>query len=114
MREDDAVRLRHMLDAAHHALRFVQGRTRGDLDHDRQLVFALVKAIEIIGEAAYRTSPAGRAKVPELPWEDMVAMRHRLVHAYFDIDLDILWKTTQDDIPPLVAALERIAPDDRG
>ena len=58
MRDDDAVRLRHMLDAARYALRFVQGRTRGDLDHDRQLVFALVKAIEIIGEAAYRTSPA--------------------------------------------------------
>jgi len=114
MREDDAIRLRHMLDAARHAVRFVQGRTRSDLDHDRQLVFALVKAIEIIGEAAYRVSEGGRANAAELPWDDMVAMRRRLVHAYFDIDLDILWRTTQEDLPPLIAALERAMPSEMG
>lgn len=110
MRDDDAVRLRHMLDAARAAVGFVHRRTRSDLDRDRQLVFALVKAIEIIGEAAYRVSPDGRDQAPELPWEDMVAMRHRLVHAYFDINLDILWKTTQEDLPPLVATLEQVIP----
>ncbi|MCY4496704.1 MAG: hypothetical protein OXC14_05400 [Rhodospirillaceae bacterium] len=52
MREDDAIRLRHMLDAAREAVSFTQGRTRGDLDNDRQLVLALIKEIEIVGEAA--------------------------------------------------------------
>lgn len=56
MRRDDTVRLRHMLDAAREAMTFVRGRTRADLDTDRQLVLALVKAVEIIGEAAYQLS----------------------------------------------------------
>lgn len=105
MRKDDLVRLRHMLDAAQEAIAFVQGSCRADLDDDRKLVLALVKAIEIIGEAAYQTSPATRAQLPHIPWEDIIGMRHRLVHAYFDINLDILWQTVQADLPPLVQAL---------
>jgi len=56
MRKDDTIRLRHMLDAAQEAMGFVQGRTRADLNDDRKLVLALVKDIEIIGEAAYQVS----------------------------------------------------------
>ncbi len=66
------------------------------------LVLALVKAIEIIGEAASQVSEETRAQLPGLPWADMIAMRHRLVHAYFDINLDILWQTVQQDLPPRV------------
>lgn len=106
MRADDRIRLRHMLDAAREACRFIQGRSRDDLDHDLQLVWALVKAVEIIGEAAYRMASDSRAEVADIPWEDIIGMRHRLVHAYFDINLDILWKTFQEDLPPLIAALE--------
>jgi len=108
MRADDAIRLRHMLDAARTALEFVQHRARADLDHDLQLVWALVKAIEIIGEAAYQLSPETRTAVPGLPWEKIIAMRHRLVHAYFDINLDILWKTVQEGLPPLVQILAMV------
>ena len=108
MRKEDDVRLRHMLDAAREALGFVQGRNRVDLNSDRQLVLALVKAIEIIGEAAFRTSENSRAQFPEIRWEDIVGMRHRLVHAYFDINLDVLWKTVQDDLAPLIACLEQV------
>ena len=86
MHKDDAIRLRHMLDAAHEAIEFAQGRTSVDLNGDRKLALALVKDVEIIG------------------------MRHRLVHAYFDINLDIPWRTVQDDLPPLIAALERATP----
>jgi len=71
-------------------------------------VLGLVKAIEIIGEATYQVSESTRAEVPGIPWEDIVGMRHRLVHAYFDINLDILWRTVQDDLPPLVSALEAV------
>ena len=71
-------------------------------------MLALVKDIEILGEAAYQVTPDTRDQTPGVPWDDMIAMRHRLVHAYFDIDLDILWKTAQDDLPRLIAELERV------
>jgi len=110
MRNEDVIRLRHMLDAAREAIGFAQGMTRSDLDSDRKLVLALVKEIEIIGEAAYQLSPAAKEQVPDMPWNDIVGMRHRLVHAYFDINLDILWRTLQEDLPPLVAELEKVIP----
>ena len=105
MRKDDLVRLRHMLDAAREAMEFIRNSRRKDLDGDRKLTLALVKDVEIIGEAAYQISEDTRRTLPEIPWEDIVGMRHRLVHAYFDINLDILWKTVQEDLPPLVRIL---------
>ena len=108
MFRDDAIRLRHMLDAAHEAIAFAQGHTRNHLNSDRKLVLALVKDVEIIGEAAYQISPATRDQLPDIPWDDIIGMRHRLVHAYFDINLDILWKTVQEDLQSLVEALEDI------
>ena len=71
------------------------------------LVLALVKSIEIIGEAASRVSAEARAEVPAIPWQQMVAMRNRLIHAYFDVNLDILWDTVQTELPPLVVELDR-------
>jgi len=106
MRKDDAIRLRHMLDAAREAIGFAQGRTRADLNDDRKLVLALVKDIEIIGEAAFQISESSRDQRQGIPWDDIIGMRHRLVHGYFDINLDILWRTVQEDLPALIAALE--------
>ena len=108
MNEDDVIRFRHMLDAAREAVGFVKGRTRSDLNSDRQLVLALVKEIEIIGEAAYQVTSDTRNQTGTIPWADMIGMRHRLVHAYFDIDLDVLWKTVQEDLPQLIAKLEGV------
>jgi uncharacterized protein with HEPN domain len=101
-----------MLDAAREAIEFAQGRTRVDLNSDRKLVLALVKDIEIIGEAAYQVSQFARDQLPGIPWDDIIGMRHRLVHAYFDINLDILWRTVQEDLPSLIAKLESIPPDE--
>lgn len=112
MHKDDTIRLLHMLEAAHEAIEFVQGGTRVDLNGDRQLVLALVKAIEIIGEAAFQVSRDAQEQLPGIPWEDIIGMRHRLVHAYFDINLNILWRTVQDDLPPLIAELDRATQDD--
>jgi uncharacterized protein with HEPN domain len=106
MREDDAVRLYHMLDAAREALSFAKNRERRDLDTDRMLVLALVKSIEIIGEAGARVSDEGRAATPDVPWPEIVGMRNRLVHAYFDVNLDVVWATVRKDLPTLVAALQ--------
>lgn len=69
----------------------------------------MIKDVEIIGEAAYQVSDETRSRLPDIPWDDIVGMRHRLVHAYFDINLDILWKTVQEDLPLLVKRLHNIA-----
>ncbi len=76
------------------------------------LVLALVKDIEIIGEAAYQISEATREQLRHVPWDDIIGMRHRLVHAYFDINLDILWQTVQEDIPALIAVVQPLVIED--
>jgi uncharacterized protein with HEPN domain len=95
-----------MLDAAREATSLTAGKSRSDLDRERTLALALVKLIEILGEAASRVTERGRQAHPAIPWRDIVAMRNRLIHGYFDIDLDRVWDTVTDDLPPLVAALE--------
>lgn len=109
MRRDDAIRIRHMIEAAEAVQRFAANRQRGDLDSDDMLRFALVRAVEIIGEAAARTSIESRSALPSIPWNAMVAMRNRLIHAYFDIDHDILWKTVADEIPSLLLSLRAVS-----
>jgi len=104
MKPDDVVRLRHILDAIEAAQRFIQGRSRDDLDRDLMLLFALVRAIEIIGEAAAKVSDETRAAIA-LPWPAIVGMRNRLIHAYFDIDKDVLWATAVQSLPRLGTAL---------
>jgi uncharacterized protein with HEPN domain len=108
MQKDDAIRLRHMLDAAQEAVSFSAGRERRDLDGSRMLVLALVKDIEIIGEAASKVSEACRSEHPEIPWKNAVTMRNRLIHGYFDINLDIVWATVTEELPPLILGLKRI------
>ena len=108
MRGDDRIRMRHMLDAAKEALSFAQNKTRGDLDSERMLVLSVVKSIEIIGEAASKVTQKTSETYTELPWANIIAMRDRLIHVYFDIDLDRVWDTVTDDLPPLVASLEKV------
>jgi uncharacterized protein with HEPN domain len=106
MQRDDRIRLQHMLDSAREALSFADGHGRTDLRDNRMLTLSLVKCIEIVGEAAARVSPKTRQEVAEIPWQDIVGMRNRLIHAYYDIDLDRVWDTVLDDLPILVAQLE--------
>jgi uncharacterized protein with HEPN domain/predicted nucleotidyltransferase len=108
MRKDDSIRLHHMLDAAKEAESFSQNKTRSSLDTDRKLALALVKCIEIIGEAGTKISNQSREDLPQIPWPNIIGMRNRLIHAYFDINLDILWKTVIEDLPPLISKLEEI------
>lgn len=100
-----------MLEAARDAMSFAATESRADLDDDRKLLLSLVKAVEIVGEAASRVSPEFRAAHPDVPWADIVTMRHRLVHGYFDINRDILWQTIQEDLPLLATELESILAD---
>jgi uncharacterized protein with HEPN domain len=97
-----------MLDAAIEIQQYAQSATRGDLDRDRRLVHSLVRPLEIIGEAASQVSKELREAVPEIPWFIIIGMRNRLIHAYFSINLDIVWSTSTEDIPPLIAELNRL------
>ncbi len=108
MSPDDRIRLRHMVEAARTAMRFCQGRERHELDSDTMLRLALLHAVQIIGEAAARVSDAGRAAAPGVEWPVIVAMRNRLVHAYFDVNTDILWKTVMLSLPALLQQLEAV------
>ena len=105
---DDTLRLRHMLEHAQEAVRLADGRGRGDLDADRLLELGLTRLLEIIGEAANLVSEETHEQYPHLPWRQMIGLRNRLIHGYAEVDLDILWDIVQLDLPPLIAALERI------
>lgn len=99
-----------MLDYAQEAITLVQGKSRADLDSDRLLNLALVRLIEMVGEAANRVPPGERAQYPEIPWAQIIGMRNRLIHGYDFVDFDVLWQTVVEDLPGLVAVLKRIVP----
>lgn len=97
-----------MVEAAESIGRFVAGRERLALDSDQMLLFALTRAVEIIGDAASKVLAETRAATSAVPWTEITAMRNRLIHAYFDIDHDILWKTAANEVPELLALLRAI------
>lgn len=105
---DDEVTLRQMLDHAREVIEVTKGRSRSDLNTDRVLYPALLQLLQITGEAANRLSEARRESHPEIPWAEIIALRNRLIHAYNNIDADILWKVITIDAPALIVALENI------
>lgn len=108
MRPEDRKRIGHIQDACLSVARFIEGQRREDLDADEKLRFALIRAIEMIGEAASKVSPETREQMPDVPWREAIGIRNRLIHAYFDVDLDVLWKTALEAVPALRKQLERI------
>lgn len=106
--ENDGLRLQHMNDAAIHARQFADGKSRHDLDQDQQLQYALARAVEIVCEAACNITDNFQTENPKIAWKQIKGMRQWLVHAYFKIDLDVLWQTVHEDLPPLIAQLEAI------
>jgi uncharacterized protein with HEPN domain len=110
MPQPDVIRLRHMLDSARVALMLAENKTRDDLNRDIGLVLALMKSIEIIGEAAGKLSDRFREEHSAIPWERIIGMRNRLIHAYYDINRDILWQTVVEDLPSLIRQLEAVRP----
>jgi uncharacterized protein with HEPN domain len=110
MQHDDSIRILHILEAARKALHFVENRRRDDLDREEMLAISLVHLLEIVGEAANSVSADFREQHPNIPWKKMIELRNRLIHGYFDINLDIVWDTVLKDLPPLAADLEKIIP----
>lgn len=97
-----------MLDASQKVIQYVRDETRETLENDEKLALALVRLIEIIGEAASKVSQEKRSDLSEIPWKEVIGMRNRIVHAYFDIDYDIVWNTATVNIPSLVKDLVQI------
>ena len=104
-RDRDRVRLLHMLEHAREAIQLVAGKTRQDLDAERVLSLAVVRLLEIIGEAATGVSAESRGKFPAIPWAEIVGLRNRLIHGYDCVDMDIVWSIVQGDLPDLVYEL---------
>ncbi|MCA1694019.1 MAG: DUF86 domain-containing protein [Actinobacteria bacterium] len=102
---EDRARLAHLREAAEKAVGFSQGKTRQSLADDELLRLALTKLVEIVGEAAKHVSEQTREAYPSVPWSAAARMRDRLVHHYFDIDVDVLWATVSEDLPALLVGL---------
>ncbi|HVZ45918.1 MAG TPA: HepT-like ribonuclease domain-containing protein [Ramlibacter sp.] len=98
-----------MIGAAHDAIGFLTGRRREDLDADRMLLFAVVRAIEIFGEAASRISEDTRVAGSAIPWKAIIGMRNRLIHAYFDINAQLVWESVTVEIPAILPLLQQLA-----
>jgi uncharacterized protein with HEPN domain len=106
-RRDDPTRLRHMLDHAIEAVELIRGHARRELDTDRKLNLALVRLVEIIGEAASRVTNQERTRHQGIPWDDIIGMRNRVVHGYDEVDFDILWDVVELHLPPLILELRQ-------
>lgn len=106
MRRDDRVPVHDALKAARQAVSLGELRSRSDLDSDVTLLLALIRLQEVIGEAASGVSPEYRAAHPDIPWRKLITLRNRLIHGYWSVDPDVVWRTTLDDLPPLLSQLE--------
>ncbi len=112
MQRDDTVYAGHMLDTARKAVEKVRGKSRADFDQDENLRLALAHLIQTIGEAACQVSVAYQQAHPKIPWGVIIGMRHKVVHDYLYVDYDIVWDVATADLPPLIAEIAKIVPDE--
>lgn len=111
---DDTVYLVHMLETARKAAAKAAGLDFERFLEDENLHLACVHLVQVIGEAASRVSTEQRERYATVPWRQVIAMRHRMVHDYLEVDLEIVWKVVSEDLSSLIAALERIVPEEPG
>ncbi len=108
MKDKDRIRIQHMIDATLEALSFVEGITEESFSKDRMIILSVIKDIEIIGEAASKMSEETKIKNPDIPWKDIIGMRNKLIHGYFEVDIKLVWNTTKNNLPSLLKALKYI------
>jgi uncharacterized protein with HEPN domain len=106
--KNDQVYLDHILEAIGKIEGFVQGITKSDFDQNVMIQDAIIRNIEIIGEATKKISKQFTQSYPDIPWQDMAGMRDKLIHDYLDVDLDVVWKTVEFDLPLLKAMISDI------
>ena len=110
MSRDDSLYFAHMLDMARKAVSKTRRINRDVYDGDENLRLALTHLVQVIGEAARRVSTEGRTSHPEIPWFEITGMRSKIVHDYMDVDEDVVWEVVTQDLPQLIAMLEKIVP----
>lgn len=108
--KNDLTYLGHMYDTACKATEKLAGKSRADFDADDNLQLALVHLIQTLGESARRISDETKAKHPQIPFRQIVGMRHKVVHDYMDVDLDVVYSVVTNDLPSLITELEKIVP----
>ncbi|QUV99647.1 DUF86 domain-containing protein [Chloracidobacterium sp. MS 40/45] len=101
--------LEDVWNTAGKALEFVEGMRLEEFIHDRKTANAVICSLEVMGEAAKKIPEDTRSRYPEVPWKEIAGMRDKLIHEYHGVDLQIIWKTVSQDIPPLLPVLERLA-----
>ena len=100
--------LEDIRSAALRAQRFIGGMSRAGFEADEKTAYAVVRALEIIGEASKRIPQDLRDKSPEIPWRSMSGIRDKLIHDYVSVNLEIVWNTVMKDLPTLVPQIERL------
>jgi uncharacterized protein with HEPN domain len=100
MKKDKAY-LQHILDAISDIEKFLENVTQKGFFKNKEKQYAVLRALEIIGEATKNLSRELRAKHPEIPWRDVAGMRNKLIHAYFGVKLELVWETVKDRLPEL-------------
>jgi uncharacterized protein with HEPN domain len=95
-------------DAAENISQFIAGMTWTQFAEDQKTIYAVVRAFEIIGEAAKKVPPSVRKRHAEIPWKQMAGMRDKLIHEYFGVNYQVLWKTAQEDIPPVQPLIAKV------
>ena len=108
MKKSDWVRLQHIQQAASELKEIIKNRNREDLDSDRFFMFTVIKLVEIMGEATSKISNEIKDQYSQVPWQKIIRMRNRLIHGYFDINLNIIWQTVTENIPPLLEEITNI------
>lgn len=112
MNEQDRNRITDMLTAARRARDFTDGKTREELEEDNELLgFAVVRAVEVVGEAASKVTLETRQSLPQIPWHNIIGMRNRIVHDYLHVDYDIVWAVVTQNLPELIEQLESLLDD---
>ncbi|MGB5531092.1 MAG: HepT-like ribonuclease domain-containing protein [Ignavibacteriaceae bacterium] len=111
MKDNDRIRIQHIIDASEEALSFVLNVDRENFFKNRMLILSIIKEIEIIGEAASKISEETKLQYSHIPWKDIVGMRNRLIHGYFDVNVELVWNTTKNNLPPLIKSLKEILPE---
>jgi uncharacterized protein with HEPN domain len=108
MQSKDRIRVQHILDEAGEACKYAKGISFDEFVEDGKTVRAVMRSIEVMGEAASKVSIEFRKEHPDVPWQKIIGMRNRLIHVYFDIDYSIVWQTVKENLPPLIVQLQSI------
>jgi len=106
--KDDSIYIDHILNSINRILDYISGKDREAFEADLVTQDAVVRQLEVIGEATKRVSKELRSMHPDIPWSDMAGMRDVLIHDYIDVDLGVVWKTASENIPDLKALIIKL------